>query len=349
MSTADLGKEGARARTLRTVADLATLTDIELDDCLAALRAAIGRCRQSEIGTGGAAAGGWLFDAFAWTRPAETVSITLSTPVACLPIHSAAKAPLIALGVATLGDLTQVSESDVRICKHVGKKTFETLRQLLAAHGLAFRDASSEPPSGALRTHPRRRSARGALAMARRALPEDAPLADLLLPRRTLRKAHVAGLKTLGDLRSTALPVLCNVFGTAALRRVVEALDDTGTGLVPRPTERDLWRAGLIDIDALPRPEDGGAPVEDLRPWVGAAVDRLQRAGLPTLSAVENVARSGRLTSVPGMTAHAVELVQTFFRDQWISQSKSAGYARPLAGSSVFAYCAPTGARAAGL
>jgi hypothetical protein len=66
-----------------------------------------------------------------------------------------------------------------------------------------------------------------------------------------------------------------------------------------------LWRAGVLRLEELARPDDDGVSVLELQPWVGALAERLDEAGVRTLGELRAAAAAGPLRSVRGVGAHS--------------------------------------------
>ena len=309
-------------RSIKTIEDLAQLPDDELVKCLAALRGAISDAkRQHAVAVREqllASTSRVAFHTFSW-RPVSTAKqppakIGPETPISDLPLRPSALRALREKHVICLEDLSAVSEQELLRAKAIGSKTLERLRERLKAIDLDFM------PNPDLRRRSLDESkAVRALPVESRAtvlhgLADEAPLSSLGLRNRTLSHALRLGFATMGDLRRATPAVLTGAFGKLECKEIYRQMLATGRAFLEPAPELELWRHGLLDRDELAIPSDPTTAVADLRPWLGAACIQLQRRGLGTLGALQEVAAQGMLAEFSGIGEGTAERVLAFLR-----------------------------------
>lgn len=339
-----MGK-ASTTRTIRTVADLAALSDAELSACLRALRDAIQarkRVHAAAIASGSVPSDSPLgFTEYTWKPNPESESkwnqdYPPTTPVRELPIRTRARFQLEDMRILALEDLSTISERELMCCKDMGATTVTRLRELLQSNGMDF----AQPEDPEVAEYQRNRALRtlggDELLKARAGLPDDAPITRLGLHPQTVERAKRAGWQKVGELRAAALRQLAVGFGKAGIKEVVLALNDTGEGLRCRPQPYELWRFGVLELDELTKPDADDTPVAQLRPWVGAVVEKLQEAGVETLGELRAAAKEGPLRRMRGVGANGQDRLLEFLGEpRFHSARKSAGGIK--APNSVFA------------
>lgn len=299
---------------------MASLTDVELQNCLVALRAAIQARRRAHaeaVAAGSLPADAPLaFDEFVW-KPVEKRRVDReqqferTTPVTDLPIRRRAVHQLLELRVLALEDLSAISERELLSVKDLGGTTVTRLRELLHSVGLDFAEHPDPETADYLRNRALRLLPRDQRSAARAGLADDAPLSRLGLRGSTLERAKRAGWQVVGQLRAASLRDLNVRFGRKEVREVYQALQETGTSLHCNPTPLELWRAGVLELADLVKPEGDEVSVMELRQWVGAVVERLYSAGIRTLAELRAAAGPLRRT-VRGVGAHSEERLLEF-------------------------------------
>lgn len=308
-------------RTIRAVSDLAALSDVELQHCLLGLRAAIQARRRAHaeaIASGSLPADTPLgFDEYVW-KPAEkrredwAQQVERTTPIAELPIRRRAVHQLLHLRILALEDLSAISERELMTVKDMGGTTATRLRELLQAVGLGFAEHPDPETADYARNRALRLLPTEQRAAARAGLTDDAPLSRLGLRAATLERAKRAGWQVVGQLRAASLRDLNVRFGRKEVREVYLALQETGAGLRCNPSPLELWRAGILELADLVKPDEDSVDVMELRPWVGAVVERLRAAGVRTLGELRAAAAAGPLREIRGVGAHSEERLLDF-------------------------------------
>jgi len=302
------------SKTIRTVADLAALTDEDLQRCLSALRAAIRERRNVHsdmLAQGRLPASTPLrFDEFVW-KPSErpradrTLQVQRTTPIVDLPIRRRAVHRLVELHVLALEDLSAISERELLAVPDLGRTTIARLREYLGTVGLDFGEHPDPQTAEYVRNQMLRRLPTEQRTSVRHGLPDEAPITRLGLRGPTMERAKRRNWHTVGDLRLASLRALSVGFGRQELREVVHALNETGAGLRSNPSRLELWHVGVVDLVDLERPRGDETSVMELRPWLGAVVESLHRAGVQTLGELRNVAATRSLSSVRGVGKHS--------------------------------------------
>ncbi|MFK4706024.1 DNA-directed RNA polymerase alpha subunit [Roseateles asaccharophilus] len=308
-------------KVIRTVADLAALSDVELQQCLLGLCAAIQarrRAHANAVAAGGLPADAQLdFDEYVW-KPAEKrrndwdQDFERTTAIADLPIRRRAVHQLIELRILAVEDLSAISERELLAVKDMASTTVTRLRELLHSLGLDFAEHPDPATAEYARNAALRRLPEEQLRASRAGLTDDAPVSRLGLRNSTLERTKRAGLQTLGELREASLRDLTVRLGRQELREVVVALQETGAGLRCNPTPLELWRAGVLELGDLEQPADESASVLDLQPWVGAVAESLHAAGIRTLGELRSAAAAGQLRTLRGVGAHSEDRLLQF-------------------------------------
>ena len=308
-------------RIIRTVSDLARLSDVELVKCVKAMRGAIAarkRAHEDAIAIGGLPSDAhFVFEEFQWKPNDDAESKweaqhTRETPIRELPIRTRARHQLQALHVLCLEDLSAISERELMSCRDLGPTSIIRLRAALQLVGLDFAEHPNLETAEYVRNQRLRRLTGDELKLARANLPDHAPVTRLGLKGPTVERAKRAGWTTLGKLREATPRDLTICFGSRGVREVIAALNETGVGLKCAPTPLELWRAGAVDAADLSRPDADDTTIAELRPWVGAIVGQLAAAGIPTLGALRAAADSGQLKQCRGVGAHGFERLMGF-------------------------------------
>lgn len=190
--------------------------------------------------------------------------------------------------------------------------TVTRLRELLESVGMTFAEHPDPATADYARTHALRRLPDEQRAAARAGLPDYAAISRLGLRGSTMARTKKAGLNVVGDLRRASLRDLYVRFGRSEVREIIAARAETGQGLRSNPSQLELWRAGVLDLAALEKPIDQAATVLELRPWIGAVVERLHAAGVRTLGELRAAAAAGPLCAIRGVGDHSEERVRVF-------------------------------------
>lgn len=303
------------------MADLAALSDVELQHCLVGLRAAIQARRHAHadaIAAGSIAPDAPLdFHAFVW-KPVEKrrvdwdQRVERTTSIADLPIRRRAVHQLQQLRVLALEDLSAISELELLTLKDLGRTTVTRLRDLLKSVGLDFGDHPDPSVADYMRNQALRALTSEQRTAARAGLADEAPLSRLGLRGSTLERAKMAGWQVVGQLRAASLRDLNVRFGRKEAREVYLALQETGAGLRCNPTSLELWRAGILERSSLVKPDDDGIDVMELQPWLGTVVERVRETGIRSLGQLRAAAAAGALRKLRGVGAHSEEQILEF-------------------------------------
>lgn len=282
-------------RVIRSLDDFLAVPEAELTNCMTAFRRAIEAHKrlQGTAAAGGTHAAAVPFREFVWKpredeRPA-LAQVTCTTPVEDLGLKPAAVRKFRDLNLYALEDFAQATEHELRRVPDVGPSTVAQVRELLEAVGLAFR-----PP-----THPWVRAEQQA-KVARALAPEDrarrisdeSDIADLGLRGPTLTRCLEKGINTVGQLRRMTLRDLYVPFGSQSLIDLLSCLDAVGKPLYSAPSQLERWKYRAIARESLDSPAEE-QPVIDLQPWIGAAAEHFDRAGISTVGELRRVAAAG--------------------------------------------------------
>ena len=296
---------------IESLADLARVPTSQLSRCLKALGQDLSRKRAQHLD--GVSARllpdkPFTYPGFTWNPPlsprhAEPIGLKPETPIRHLPVRPSARIRLEDLNVYCLEDLSAISEGEVARERDIGQTTVDKLRGWLHQIGLAF----LPHPNPVRQRHFRSRVLRSlppeALAEARDGLPDDAELAQLGLRSRTLSRATLKGYDFVGQLRNLRPRDLAIEFGKMEARELFQALKATGVSLKSDPSSLELWRCGLVDRENIERPTAAATPIQELEPWLGAAVNNLHDHGARTLGEAQTLARADSLAQVHGIGA----------------------------------------------
>lgn len=310
-----MGKESV---VIASLEDLVNLPDDQLRPCLAALATHIRRIRRRRASA--TAQGLGQADAlapaapFVWTRvPRKTDLVPVvagDTPLEQLKLRRRALFRLREMNIYCLEDLAEATEREVAVIRDLGPTTRARLRGWLQAIGLDFKPEENwlrreEATARALRELPPE-----ARANALQGLDDAAPAASLGLRPTTLRRARKRELHTVGQLRERTLRALTLDFGPSELREVYRALEATGRGLATPATTVELWRAGLLEREAIAWPCASETHVAELEPWLGhGTVATLSRSGINSLRDLYATLDQGSLSSYAGIGAHTARRI----------------------------------------
>lgn len=282
-------------RVIRSLDDFLAVPEAELTNCMTAFRRAIEAHKrlQTTALEAGAQPAAVPFREFIW-KPREDerppiAQVTCTTLVEDLGLKPAAVRKFRDLNLYALEDFAQATENELRRIPDVGPSTVAQVRELLEAVGLAFR-----PPE-----HPWLRAAQKA-KVARALAPEDratrisdeSDVADLGLKGTTLTRCLEMGINTVGQLRRMTLRDLYVPFGSQSLIDLLTCLDAVGKPLYSVPSQLERWRYRAIARESLVPPADD-QPVSDLQPWIGAAAEHFDRAGIGTVGELRRAAAAG--------------------------------------------------------
>lgn len=267
-----------QARTIRTIADLASLPETQLIDCLGALCSAIQANREKHllaISAGEKPPGSPMdFDVYEW-RPEQC---------------------------RCSGHLLCELDLPERVRKALAANQFDGLAELMARVDLELMTGGL---SDATRSVLLQLAGRGGpILSADATLPvpaDDAGLDALMLSPKTKRVAAANGWQTLGDLREADFLKLCTVLGRKGMTEVFTVVRRTGRPFKKEPTQTQLWRAGLLSLDDMQIPQGDGIPLHELEPWLGRSVVTLIDGGIATLGDLKRAAREGRLQTCRGI------------------------------------------------
>lgn len=282
-------------RVIRSLDDFLAVPEAELTNCVTAFRRAIEAHKrlQGAAAEGASQPAALPFREFVW-KPREDEraligQVTCTTPVEDLGLKPAAVRKFRDLNLYALEDFAQATEDELRRIPDVGPSTVAQVRELLEAVRLAFR-----PP-----THPWARAEQQA-KVARALAPEDRAkrisdesyVADLGLKATTLTRCLEKGINTVGQLRRMTLRELYVPFGSRSLIDLLSCLDTVGRPLYSAPSQLERWRHRAIARESLVVPEDSQS-VSELQPWIGAAAEHFQRAGIGTVGELRRLAAAG--------------------------------------------------------
>ncbi len=156
----------------------------------------------------------------------ERLEQVLNIPVAQFELSVRSRNCLQRMGIATLGDLTKVTEQDLLNSKNFGETSLVEIREMLANKGLSIGQLS---PDGGVKEEPMDLSH---LSEEEQALLER-PIGDLNLSVRARKCMTRLGLTTFGEVvRKTGDELLeCKNFGVTSLNEIREKLTNFGLKL----------------------------------------------------------------------------------------------------------------------
>ncbi|MEL7338077.1 MAG: DNA-directed RNA polymerase subunit alpha C-terminal domain-containing protein, partial [Planctomycetota bacterium] len=159
-------------------------------------------------------------------RRNDRLAQVLNLPVSNFELSVRSRNCLTKMGIETLGDLTQTTESELLSSKNFGETSLFEIREILGSKGLslgqfAHEKKTNEPPIDT--SH---------MSADEKALL-DRPISDLNLSVRARKCMVRLGLNTIGELiRRTPDDMLeCKNFGVTSLNEVREKLSDLGLKL----------------------------------------------------------------------------------------------------------------------
>lgn len=301
-------------RTLRSVSDFLSVPPAEIRGCLRSFEDWLHKCHalRGAAVRDGVDPAGMDFTEFTWHareepsahRPAAPYAAT--TEIEDLGLRPSAMHKLREQNLYALEDFTQASEDELLATPDVGRSTVVQIRSYLHALGLDFKPSP----------HPGRRAVeRAKIAMRlpakERRLTDESPISDLGLKPATVSRCLEKQIATVGDLRNMSLRDIWIRFGEKSVQEIMSTLDAVGLELVSKPTQLEKWRHHAISKEQLQLPGDE-APIAELRPWLGAAAEALEKAGVATVGAARSLAGAGG-TKVRGMGETAWRRVSEFF------------------------------------
>lgn len=289
-------------RTLRTVADFATVPPGQLPNCLRAFK----QWLQVQAAAQPTPA---PRDEFVWVprgRPGAGEPLTPLTDIGRLGLRPGALQQFRRMNIFALEDFSAVSLAEMGRLVNVGSTTVARIREMLQSVGLDFRDAQEAP------ARPRPRAA--AAANPPPAFGDDTALADLRLKPQTLRKLVLHGVRTVGELRELAPVQLAVLLSPRRRQEAFRLLRCRGMNLRSEPPELELWRHGLLHVDEL-RPPADDEDVFALQPWLGAALTgAAHAAGVASVGQLRELAAAeGLHHTVPGIGPYSWSRIRRFF------------------------------------
>lgn len=346
---------------IRTVADLAALSDADLAACMRGLRDAINvkkKARAAAVHAGKLPPDSPLqFEEYVWSPRRETGSkwsaeFSPTTPLKDLPIPTLARFKLEDEHILCLEDLSTITETAFGSLKDIGPTMVLRIRELLQAHGMDFAKPTNPEVNDHQRSRDIRRLPPELLVQARAGLADSEPIASLGLSSRTLDACRRRDVKTIGQLRDATWRQLNIAFGYAALRELVRVLKETGEGLRCNPTQAQLYQARVLDASELIVPTADATPLWELSPWIGnACTQKLLEVAIYNLGELRQAEASGALKGIRGIGDSARERISAFLGGKMSQDvAPAAGATHDVTrapANSVFAWAGAGGAPAA--
>lgn len=250
-------------QTLRTVADFGAVPPWQLPICLRAFRNWLQE--QTEAGEGADAK---LSEGFVWNPQERDVTaepVQRTTDIRQLGFRPRAVSQFMKLRIYALEDFSEVSLLELSRLVNVGDTTVRRIRGMLQSVGLDLRETQDVNANASL----------APVLQPPQALAsqDDLPLGGMSLKPQTVKKLLLRNIRTVGDLRRQTPRHLVEYFSLARRHEIFGVLRSRNLNLFSNPTELELWRAGLVQLDDLRKPGDMEA-VEHLVPWLGSALVR---------------------------------------------------------------------------
>ncbi|CAN7782811.1 hypothetical protein LJR175_008246 [Variovorax sp. LjRoot175] len=305
---------GRPTRRFRVVRDFLEVPPAEVGACLRAFQDWIERGQDVRAAARreGVDPLGLELTEFTWLARAEPSAQRPAVPypaiadIRDLGLRPSAMHKLRELNLYALEDFTQVSEDELLAVPDVGRSTVVQIRSYLHRIGLDFRE-SNRPGRRALQ---RAKIAR-LLPAHERNVSDESSVSELGLKPATVSRCLEKGITTIGSLRNMPLRDIWICFGEKSVLELVETLQSVGLELASRPNQLEKWRYKAIRTEKLQPPAED-APTAELAPWLGAASESLQRAGIHTVGEVRALAAAGG-REIRGMGPHAWQRVFDHF------------------------------------
>lgn len=300
-----------RSMAIRTLDDFLKVPGEDLGLCLKSFRQKIERTKLAQADAKRLGASTVVpFDVFEWSpnSPSDAAvknrTFEAATRLAEMGLRPSAVYQLGELKIYCLEDCAEASQNELLRTPDIGRSTVLKIREHLNSLGMDFKESANRVAAA----HDRARLLRMEPLLNRKAtITDESDVAQLGLRTATFGRCLERALNTVGKLRSLTPRDVYMLFGKSSRMEIAQTLESIGLTLHCNPPQLDLWRYGMRLKKDMQFPGDD-APVLELQPWLGAAVNAFERSGVSTVGELKTLIRSGggRVKGIGKSTAQRV-------------------------------------------